>query len=237
MVFKKSLFILLSQISLLSYGLDQSRKLICGLTNNNAKILDQYDVFAQNLDDACKENKISEESLEKIIKALNFAAEKHKKQTRKDAAQTPYIIHPIGVANNVLAIGKVYDTEIIMSALLHDTVEDTDTTYEEIRQNFGGTIESYVREVSDDKALAKEERKRLQIVNASHKSDGAAIIKFADFTFNLTDLLQCAPPDWSTERVKEYFNWAQQVIDNLPKVNAFLRNNLDSIIKKFSAVK
>ncbi len=169
-------------------------------------------------------------SLETIEQAVRFAAEKHLGQTRKNKDQSPYIIHPIGVCRHLLEVGKVTDPEILTAALLHDTVEDTGTSFEEILCGFGPVVEGYIRELTDDKSLPKEERKRLQIEHAPHKSPGAAMIKLSDKHYNLTDLSRETPVEWSQERVDAYFAWAKEVVDALPEVNPALKGAVDELI-------
>src|SRR5689334_21040807 len=115
-----------------------------------------------------------------ILKALSFSAEKHKSQRRKGAEESPYINHPINVAQLLWEVGGVREIATIVAAILHDTVEDTETTPEEIEENFGQVVRKLVEEVSDDKSLPKAERKRLQIEHAPHLSLGAKQIKLAD---------------------------------------------------------
>ena len=165
-----------------------------------------------------------------LIQALQFAAEKHRWQIRKNKAQSPYIIHPMGVARHILVVGNVTDVNILIAALLHDTVEDTDTTFEEIEKAFGPVVAGYVREVTDDKSLPKEVRKELQIEHAPHKSPGAAMIKLADKHYNLTDLIHETPVEWSEERANAYFEWAKKVVDALPDVNLALKKAVDDVI-------
>ncbi|WP_068471108.1 HD domain-containing protein [Candidatus Protochlamydia phocaeensis] len=168
-----------------------------------------------------------------MIDAIAFAADKHRNQQRKDLNQTPYIIHPIEVADQLLVIGQVRDSDIIIAALLHDTIEDTNTSYQEITQKFGRRVADFVQEVTDDKSLPKEERKRLQIVDAPHKSAGAAQIKLSDKLCNLKDLIRSPPVGWPMERIKAYFEWAEQVIDRLPWVNAALKQAVDDAISAY----
>lgn len=175
----------------------------------------------------------TDEDIQRIFDSLFFSVEKHRFQTRKDQRRTPYIIHPLGVANYLLNIGKVRDPDIIIAALLHDTVEDTDTTFEEIQLFFGSQVENYVREVTDDKSLPKASRKQLQIENAPHKSEGAVLIKLADKLYNLTDLSTEPPVDWDKERIDAYFKWAQAVVDQLPLVNIPLKRAVDKIIEEY----
>ncbi|XP_043274290.1 guanosine-3',5'-bis(diphosphate) 3'-pyrophosphohydrolase MESH1 isoform X4 [Venturia canescens] len=133
------------------------------------------------------------QSLCAVMKAANFAAIKHTNQRRKDAAETPYINHPLGVANILIQEGNVHDPDVIVAALLHDTVEDTDTTFEEIEMNFGSKVRKIVVEVTDDKNLPKQERKLLQIKHSPHISHEAKLVKLADKIYNLRDLLKATP--------------------------------------------
>jgi guanosine-3',5'-bis(diphosphate) 3'-pyrophosphohydrolase len=130
-------------------------------------------------------------------------------------------------------IGEVRDPSIIIASLLHDTLEDTQTTADEIEDKFGSQVAGYVREVTDDKSLAQEARKRLQVISAAHKSKGAAQIKLADKLFNLNDLLSNPPSDWTTARIDRYYEWAQSVVDRLPKVNDNLFQAVDNMINAY----
>lgn len=165
-----------------------------------------------------------------IVKCMNFAAVKHCSQRRKNPQQTPYINHPIGVAYILTEeAGVADDLIVIQAALLHDTVEDTDTTEEELRAMFGNEVTDVVMEVSDDKRLEKEERKRLQIVHAPHMSRGAKLVKLADKLYNLRDLQQATPVGWSEARVHEYFEWAAKVAAGLRGTNRVMEDKLDSM--------
>ncbi|GBC04655.1 hypothetical protein RclHR1_00580020 [Rhizophagus clarus] len=137
----------------------------------------------------------------KLIDTIDFAARKHSFQRRKDSAKTPYINHPIGVAKNLTDAG-VYDLVTIQAAILHDTVEDTKTTFEEIEQNFGREVKNIVAECTDDKTLEKEEIKRLQIEHTPHLSKQAKEVKLADKLYNLKDIKRDVPTGWSKERVQ-----------------------------------
>lgn len=217
-------------------ALKNTRDVVAGLSKKNARVIEQYELFANNIAQARAEERLSDEQVHKITGALQFAAMKHATQTRKDAEYTPYIIHPIGVANHALSVGKITDHEILMAALLHDTVEDTQTTFDELKIQFGAAVMEYVREVTDDKALPKEKRKALQIEHAQHTSPGATIIKLCDKWYNLNDLLNNAPQDWPRERVQEYFSWADAVVQALPKVNTPLEDSVAEIVKKYRSL-
>jgi len=165
-----------------------------------------------------------------FLKALNFSAEKHRHQRRKDTAASPYINHPIEVANILWTIGEVYDVTTIIAALLHDTLEDTDTTPEDIRLNFGNAVLALVMEVSDDRSLPKQERKQNQIIHSPHLSRRAQEIKLADKICNVRDIA-CAPPDhWPRERRQDYLNWARAVIDGLRGANDKLEKYFDETL-------
>ncbi len=206
---------------------EESRALLTKLTNNNAAVMKCYSCFADNVEGLFLGKTISEHECLTIFKAVIFAAQKHAEieQTCKDAALTPYIIHPLGVANNVISVGDEYNADIIVAALLHDTVKDTKTTFEEIERAFGKEVEAYVREVTDDK--------KLEIDNAHHKSLGAAIIKYSDTLYNLKNHLNCPPVGWSPERIAQYFMWSEKVVNNLPLANISLRKAVDATIKQF----
>jgi GTP diphosphokinase / guanosine-3',5'-bis(diphosphate) 3'-diphosphatase len=159
-----------------------------------------------------------------ILAASAFAAEKHRGQRRKGAEASPYINHPIAVANLLTREAGITDPITLCAALLHDTIEDTATTPMELADAFGTDVASVVVEVTDDKSLDKAERKRLQIVHAATKSDRAKLVKLADKICNLRDIAQSPPVDWSLERRQQYFDWAAQVVSGLRGVSPALEN-------------
>jgi len=177
-------------------------------------------------------DKIEQQHLALIFKALAFAAKKHRDQRRKDPAASPYINHPIALAEILNCEVAVTDMEVICSALLHDTVEDTETTEEELEEVFGKRISQIVMEVTDDFNLPKAERKRLQIEHAAHISDQAKLVKLADKICNLRDVAECPPPGWSLQRKRDYFDWAKDVIDQLRGVNKELEVIFDNTYAK-----
>uniref|UniRef100_A0A336L280 Guanosine-3',5'-bis(diphosphate) 3'-pyrophosphohydrolase MESH1 n=1 Tax=Culicoides sonorensis TaxID=179676 RepID=A0A336L280_CULSO len=175
---------------------------------------------------------MTEEQLKLYTKCINFAAIKHRDQRRLDSKQTPYINHPIGVAHILSSEGNVSDLDVLMAAILHDTVEDTETTLDEIENEFGSKIRGIVAEVTDDKSLPKMERKRLQIEHALTSSRNAKLVKLADKLYNLRDLQKEIPNGWTEERRHEYFIWAKKVVDNLRGTNQCMENELDKIFKQ-----
>jgi guanosine-3',5'-bis(diphosphate) 3'-pyrophosphohydrolase len=165
-------------------------------------------------------------SIPQILRAASFAAEKHRNQRRKDAAASPYIKHPIALAELLASVG-VEGPRVLLAALLHDTVEDTDTSFEEPEQHFGKAGADIVREVTDDKLLAKEKRKRLQVEHAAHLSRGAKLVKLADKICNLRDISISPPADWPLERKREYFDWAKRVVDQMRGADPALERLFD----------
>ena len=162
----------------------------------------------------------------RIIATASFAAQRHRRCRRKDAEATPYINHPLRVAE-ILSENGVEDADILCAALLHDTVEDTETSPQEIADRFGERVAGFVAEVTDDKALPKDVRKRRQVESAPGKTDGAKMIKIADKICNLEDLA-ASPPDWDAQRIAEYRNWAKQVVTACGPVHAGLVAQFES---------
>ncbi len=173
-------------------------------------------------------------AVRKVLAAACFAAQKHVCQKRKGAAGEPYINHPLEVAQLVSSALSEPDTDLVVAALLHDTVEDTDATAEELTRRFGADVAALVAEVTDDKSLDKQERKRLQIENAPRKSVRAQVIKLADKISNLRGILSSPPAHWSIQRQQEYVAWARQVIDRLTAPNPVLKAEFESIYAKLS---
>lgn len=170
-------------------------------------------------------------NLTKLLQATSFSAKKHRYQKRKGNDAEPYINHPLEVANLLASIGGVEDFEVLMAAILHDTVEDTETTAEELTELFGENVCSMVLEVTDDKSLPKQRRKELQIEHAPHLSIGAKQIKLCDKISNVTDVLNNPPDGWSEERKSEYVAWAGKVVDGLRGVNKDLEDYFDNLVK------
>ena len=165
-----------------------------------------------------------------FIKAVAFAAEKHRKQRRKDADASPYINHPIALANVLANEGDIANQDILIGAILHDTIEDTKTTPEELKSIFGEKIASIVIELTDDKNLPKGQRKALQIEHAAHASMEAKLVKLADKICNLRDILSAPPQDWTLQRRLDYFTWAEQVVAGLRGSNSKLEKIFDELM-------
>lgn len=162
-----------------------------------------------------------------LINAFRFSADKHRNQRRKDSVHSPYINHPIEVVQLLWEVGGVRDIDILLAAILHDTIEDTETRPEDIKDAFGEAVMAFVMEVTDDKSLPKGERKRLQIETAPHKSYGAKLIKLADKSCNVRNLVTTPPKDWPMERRQEYLLWTEKVVAGLRGTNPALEAYYD----------
>ena len=168
--------------------------------------------------------------VQNILSAVVFAAQKHTNQRRNGAAAEPYINHVVEVAELVAGALLEPDTNLVIAALLHDTIEDAGVTIEELTERFGVDVAQLVAEVTDDKSLPKEERKRLQVANAPRKSERAQMITLADKIANLSSLYSSPPVGWDSERKKEYLLWCGQVVDGLAKPNSILLAEFDAVL-------
>lgn len=166
-----------------------------------------------------------------LLRAVLFSAHKHRGQRRKDEDASPYIDHPIEVAELIANVG-VSDLSTLMAAILHDTVEDTGWTFAELEEAFGHEVRLLVEEVTDDKRLPKDERKRLQIAHAQQLSEGAKQIKIADKICNVRDVTYNPPPQWPLERRREYLQWAVEVVEGSRGSNPDLERRFDEVLRE-----
>ena len=167
-----------------------------------------------------------------LLRAVAFAADRHRDQRRKSVEASPYINHPVDVANTLADVGRVTNRHVLVAAVLHDTIEDTQTSAEELERLFGPKVRRLVEEVTDDKTLPRLERKRLQIEHAQDLSTGAKKIKLADKTCNLEDVVERPPVGWSLERRREYVEWTEQVVAGCRGANAALERHFDTVLRK-----
>ncbi|MFN6962856.1 MAG: HD domain-containing protein [Pyrinomonadaceae bacterium] len=166
-------------------------------------------------------------TLAKLLEAASFAAKRHTGQHRKGRSQEPYINHPLEVASLLANIGGVTDIDVLIAAILHDTLEDTATKPEELAERFGERVRDLVLEVTDDKSLPKQRRKDLQVEHAPHLSPGAKTIKLGDKISNIVDITERPPSDWSDERRRQYIDWGERVVAGLRGSNAGLEAKFD----------
>ena len=167
-----------------------------------------------------------------LLKAAEFASIKHRDQRRKDELKAPYINHCIRVASVMEEVGGITDPELLMAGLLHDTIEDTDTTPEELETLFGSRVLKLVEEMSDDKSLPKQRRKELQVEHAPEVPEEVVPVKLADKIANCEDLLVSAPREWDLARICDYLDWADAVVERLPRSNDLLYRFAKEIICK-----
>jgi guanosine-3',5'-bis(diphosphate) 3'-pyrophosphohydrolase len=165
-----------------------------------------------------------------LLTALQFAARKHRAQRRKDVGGSPYINHPIEVATILATRGGVTDLATLMAAILHDTIEDTDTTPEELGAVFGTEVRDLVLELTDDKRLPKADRKRLQIEHASRSSSKAKLVKLGDKIANVRDVAATPPAGWTLDRRRDYLDWTARVVAGCRGANAELERYYDEVL-------
>ena len=168
-----------------------------------------------------------------IARALDFAARKHVSQRRKGLAEEPYFNHLAEVARLLAEATDGEDANLVAAGLLHDTIEDQGVLHEDLVSAFNQDIADLVREVTDDKSLEKDERKRLQVERAPHKSDRAKMLKIADKTSNLRSILNSPPPDWDAARRRAYFDWAAEVVAGCRGVNARIEAAFDAAFAQY----
>jgi len=167
-----------------------------------------------------------------FLRALAFAAHKHRDQRRKNVEASPYINHPISVAEILAREGGVAADSILIAAVLHDTVEDTETSFAELEAEFGTEVAGLVREVTDDKSVEKQQRKALQVAHARNASLAAKQLKIADKLCNVRDIAESPPDGWSMERKLDYLEWAERVVAGCRGVNPALETAFDEALAK-----
>jgi (p)ppGpp synthase/HD superfamily hydrolase len=170
-----------------------------------------------------------------LLSAIEFASRKHSTQRRKNVDASPYINHPIAVTHMLAETGRITDVVTLMGAVLHDTIEDTETTPDELEEQFGRTVREIVEEMTDDKKLDKDLRKQLQIDHAPHQSARAKAIKLADKIANVADVTDCPPANWSRGRRIEYLDWTEKVVAGCRGTNEALEKLYDEVLAKARA--
>ena len=176
-----------------------------------------------------KTSHLSFSAIRLLTEAYAFAADKHRHQRRKDVHASPYINHPIQLVHILTHEGGIEDVPTLVAAILHDTIEDTATTVEELREKFGGEIASIVQEVTDDKSLPKDVRKRLQIEHAQGLSHQAKLVKLADLISNVEETLDNESQLWPYDRRMTYLEWANRVVHGLRGISPVLEKRFDAL--------
>ncbi len=175
---------------------------------------------------------MEEASARVLLRALSFAAERHRDQRRKGAARPPFINHAIEVASILASVGGVTDATTLQAAVLHDTLEDTDTTAAEIETVFGAAVRRIVEEVTDDTRLNRGDRRRMQIATASELSTPAKLIRLADKNSNVRAIVEAPPVDWSVDRRLDYVTWSAQVIAGCRGCSDALERAYDEVLRE-----
>lgn len=166
----------------------------------------------------------------RLLQALHFSADRHRHQRRKDRVASPYINHPIEVATVLATVGGVTDLITLIAAILHDTIEDTATTGDELEQAFGREVRLLVEEMTDDKRLSRAERKRHQIEHARQASHRAKLVKIADKICNVRDVTHAPPEGWTLDRRREYLEWTELVVAGCRGASATLERYYDKVL-------
>jgi (p)ppGpp synthase/HD superfamily hydrolase len=165
-----------------------------------------------------------------VSEAADFAARRHIGQQRKGRGSEPYVNHLAEVANLLSIAADGTDAELVAAGWLHDTIEDTATTREELAQKFGDHVAALVVEVTDDMTLPKQERRQRQIVDASRKSPGAKLIKIADKISNIRARILPQPKQEERDDLIDYVSWAERVVAGCRGVNAVLDRMFDETV-------
>lgn len=194
-------------------------------SGNNREILNLYNRMEKAIHPA-----IGDEGWEKYKSAIEFSATKHEGQFRKDKNKTPYIIHPMGVSFSLFREGDIRDLDTLIAALLHDTLEDTDTSFDEIKKRFGEKVAEPVRELTNDPNLTTEENKQRQVDHAPFLSPTAKLVKLSDRLYNVRDL-NVPPPSWDHEKVASYLNWGKKLLAALKGTNEKMEKALEEEIR------
>jgi len=165
-----------------------------------------------------------------LLAAIEFASRKHSTQRRKGVDASPYINHPIAVAHLLAETGGITDLITLIAAVLHDTIEDTETTPQELEDHFGAAVRAVVEEVTDDRRLPRDVRKALQIEHASTLSRRAKKVKLGDKIANVRDVVADPPQGWSLQRRVEYLDWTEQVVAGCRGANKSLERTYDNVL-------
>lgn len=166
--------------------------------------------------------------MKQLSKAIVFAAQSHSGQYRKDG-KTPYINHPLEVMNLVVMNVDHPHSDVLIAAVLHDVVEDTNVTSAEIKQMFGAHVAKLVDELTDDKTLSKEERKRIQLHEVHTLSEEGKLLRLCDKICNVYDILYAPPGNWDNTRRIDYLHWAKAVVENIRGTHEVLETRFDEL--------
>jgi hypothetical protein len=213
--------------------LGQCRIFLQVLTNNHEKVLVKFDKFASTLQRAyLTEGKISSDQIIKLVQATKFAAECYQFHAQNDINKTPYIVHSLSVAENLMTIGRVRDSDLIIASLLQDIQPDAKASFEEIKKMFGSQVEKYLR-IASDSHLEKNQELPSLGDDSLETLRQVAQIQLSDKLCNLQDLMSNPPIDWSQEKIDYYFEWVEQAIGDSSSINLHLKVAMDELITSY----
>lgn len=173
--------------------------------------------------------------VQRILAAARFASERHANQRRKGRTAEPYVNHLLEVAELLARTAGRLDTNLIVAALLHDSIEDVGVSRAEIAELFGEDVAALVAEVTDDKSLPKEVRKTLQVAQAPEKSARAQALSAADKISNVRSVVASPPKDWDFARRVAYVRWAADVVAHYPALDRRLAAEFQQACDEFAA--
>lgn len=228
---KKFTYLLVAALSLFGGALradvNSTRELLQSYSANHPKVTETYDRLITEWESCHRQT--PNWDLFRLLTAVEFAAQKHAGQVRKDAEMTPYIIHPLGVTALLWETGKVRSVNVLVAGLLHDTLEDTDATEGEIESLFGPRVLYTIKELTNDPTLEGDAIKEWQVQHAPTMSLDAQLVKLADRVYNVTDLSTSPPPSWPQEKIDSYRSWGRKLLDALRGANPPLEETLEAL--------
>jgi (p)ppGpp synthase/HD superfamily hydrolase len=166
-----------------------------------------------------------------VSEAADLAARRHNGMQRKGRGSEPYINHLAEVANLLAAATDGADAELVAAGWLHDSIEDTETTHDELAQKFSERVAALVVEVTDDMTSPKDRRRQQQIIDAPKKSPGAKLIKIADKISNVRARILPEPSLGEREDLIDYVAWAEKVVAGCRGGNVVLDRSFDDTVK------
>lgn len=223
-----SSFLLIIFSTSLFGNIESTRNVLDYFCHSNSETLKVYDKLTSDCSDFAQ--KSEKWDFDKLLAAVEYSAEKHKGQQRKNPEKTPYIYHPLSVTYLLWETGKIRSLNVLIAALLHDTLEDTDATEEEILEKFGSRVLYTVKEVTNAPDLSSYENKVLQVQKAPNLSLDGQLVKLADRVHNITDLSENPPATWTPEQVDAYHEWGKRLLEVLIGTNQGLEQRLQHLL-------
>jgi hypothetical protein len=209
-------------INRINEHINSTRKLIVESTQNNTDVLMEYDNLAKTLKSAYLANHaMNEGDIHIVLEAVGFASEKHKGQTR---GQTPYVIHPIRVAHHLINVGNVNERDTLVSALIHNTVDETKVTFQEVEKSFGNAVVSCIREVTG-KTLPGASKEMIA-------SKAASQIMLAVNYDNIKSIQTESGIAADQKKIDEYFAKAKEITSNIKLENDSLKKAVEDVLAK-----